>query len=177
MPRKGSDQPLALTRCLPHGTPSSRTLRQLAANLQHAWVATMELGGLPVPESALSWKFVRSSGPGGQNVNKVATAAECRLDLKQSCLPTDVLSRLERLAGSRLNAHGEVVVFCDVHRTQARNRAEARQRLDTMVRAAREVPKIRRPTKVPAGQKQQRREEKRRRSLLKQARQTPKDLV
>ena len=71
-------------------------------------MATVELGGLAVPESALAWKFVRASGPGGQNVNKVSTAVECRLNLAAAGFPPPVRARLEGIAGSRLNSRGEV---------------------------------------------------------------------
>lgn len=138
-------------------------------------MATIELGGLPVPESALAWKFVRASGPGGQNVNKVSTAVECRLDLASAGLPDAVRGRLERLAGSRLNARGEVVVFADGHRTQVRNRMDALERLDALVEEARRVPKPRVPTKPSRAQRTKRREEKKRRGEVKRDRRPPRD--
>ncbi|MCY3812669.1 MAG: alternative ribosome rescue aminoacyl-tRNA hydrolase ArfB [Gammaproteobacteria bacterium] len=135
----------------------------------------VELGGLAVPESALAWKFVRASGPGGQNVNKVSTAVECRLDLAAAALPPSVRARLERVAGSRLNGRGEVVLFTDAHRTQARNRAAALARLDALVAAARQVPKPRVPTKPSKAQRTRRREDKKRRGEVKQSRRPPDD--
>ena len=136
-------------------------------------MATVELGGLAVPESALAWKFVRASGPGGQNVNKVSTAVECRLDLAVAGLPPPVRARLEGIAGSRLNSRGEVVLFADAYRTQARNRAAALERLDALVAAARQVPKARVPTKPSKAQRARRREDKKRRGEVKRNRRPP----
>ena len=138
-------------------------------------MATVELGGLAVPESALAWKFVRASGPGGQNVNKVSTAVECRLDLAAADLPPAVRARVERLAGSRLNARGEIVLFADAYRTQPRNRAAALERLDALVAAARQVPKPRVATKPSRAQKARRREDKKRRGAVKRDRRPPTD--
>ena len=138
-------------------------------------MATIELGGLPVPEAALAWKFVRASGPGGQNVNKVSTAVECRLDLDAADFSPAVRTRLEMLAGSRLNSRGEVVVFADGHRTQVRNRAEALARLDALVAASRRTPKPRLPTRPSRAQRARRRENKKRRGEVKRDRRPPTD--
>lgn len=138
-------------------------------------MATVEIGGFPVPESALTWKFVRASGPGGQNVNKVSTAVECRLDLATAELPPSVRARLEAIAGSRLNARGEIILFADAFRTQARNRAAALERLDALVTAARQVPKPRVATKPSRAQKARRREDKKRRGDVKRSRRPPTD--
>ena len=138
-------------------------------------MATITLGGFAIPEAALTWKFVRSSGPGGQNVNKVATAAECRLNLDSADLPAAVRQRLQALAGSRLTASGEIVLMADDHRTQARNRAAALARLDALFEAARHVPKPRIASKPSAAQKAKRREDKRRRSEVKRERRPPND--
>ena len=138
-------------------------------------MATVELGGLTVPESALAWKFVRASGPGGQNVNKVATAVECRLDLDVAALPPRVRARLEQLAGSRLTTRGDVLLFADGHRTQARNRADALARLDALVAASRQTPKPRVASKPSRGQKARRREDKKRRGDVKKNRRPPAD--
>ena len=136
----------------------------------------ISLGGIDIPEAAISWKFLRSSGPGGQNVNKVATAVECRFNLARAELPTPIRARLEKLAGNRLAASGEVVIFADAQRTQARNRADALARLSTLLEAARQVPKPRIPSKPSAAQKARRREDKQRRSVLKEQRRQPRDV-
>ena len=136
-------------------------------------MATIEIGGVAIPESALTWNFVRASGPGGQNVNKVATAAECRLDLDSAGLDQDVRHRLERLAGSRLTGTGEVLIVAENQRTQARNRADALERLGALIAAAREPPKPRIATKVSATQKAKRRADKRHRGEVKRQRKPP----
>lgn len=136
----------------------------------------ISLGGFDIPEAAITWKFLRSSGPGGQNVNKVATAVECRLNLDRAELPQTTRSRLEKLAGSRLTASGEIVLFADAQRTQARNRADVLARLSTLLEAARQVPKTRIPSKPSATQRAKRREDKQRRSLVKEERRRPRDV-
>lgn len=133
----------------------------------------MELGGLAVPEAAVACRFMRASGPGGQHVNKVSTAVECRLDLNQAGFAPPLRRRLERLAGSRLTAAGEVVLQADGERSQARNRAAALARLGALIAAARQVPKPRIASRPSAAQKAKRLAEKRRRSELKQRRQPP----
>ena len=137
-------------------------------------MATVDCGGLSIPEAALTWKFVRATGPGGQHVNKVSTAAECRLNLNRAVFPPEVRARLERLAGSRLNAAGEVVLFAAEERSQARNRAAALARLAALIEAARRVPKPRVPTKPSAAQKARRRQEKAHRAVTKERRQRPR---
>lgn len=130
----------------------------------------VEIGGIAIPERALGWKFVRASGPGGQNVNKVATAVECRLDLNQAGLDPNLRQRLERLAGNRLAAGGEVVIFAATHRTQGRNREAALARLGALIERARHVPKRRIPTGPSASARAGRLRDKRHRAEVKKTR-------
>jgi ribosome-associated protein len=126
---------------------------------------------ITIDESELSESFVRSSGPGGQNVNKVSSAVQLRFDARRSpSLPNDVALRLMRLAGKRLTKEGVIVIVAQAHRDQARNRAEARERLFALIREAAVKPKPRRPTKVPKAAKRERLESKKHRSDIKRHR-------
>jgi len=121
--------------------------------------------------SELELSFIRSSGPGGQNVNKVSSAVQLRFDVRASpSLPNDVAVRLMRLAGKRLTKEGVIVIIAQAHRDQTRNRAEARARLFDLIRKAAVKPKPRRPTKVPKAQKRARLEGKKHRAEIKRHR-------
>ena len=133
-------------------------------------MAPIDIGGIAIPERALTFKFVRSSGPGGQNVNKVATAAQCRLDLDAAGIGGDLRRRLEKAAGKRLTVVGEIVVSADTHRTQARNRDAALARLAELIEAASREPRPRRPTRPSARARERRLHDKRRRGETKKRR-------
>ena len=115
-------------------------------------------------------RFVRASGPGGQNVNKVATVAELRVDLRKSSLPADVKERLIALAGRRVTASGVLMIVSQVHRSQAQNRAAAHERLLTLLTRAAHPPAKRTRTKPRAGARERRLETKKRTSAVKRAR-------
>ena len=129
---------------------------------------------IQIDESEIEESFVRSSGPGGQNVNKVSSAVQLRFDARNSpSLPDDVRRRLERLAGKRLTNDGVIVLIAQTHRSQERNRAEALQRLVELIRAATVKPKPRTATKPTFASKKRRLESKSRRSKIKSGRRTP----
>jgi ribosome-associated protein len=122
-------------------------------------------------EREIKESFVRASGPGGQNVNKVSSAVELRFNARFSpSLPEDVRQRLMSLAGRRLTLAGEIVIFCQTHRSQERNRDEALSRLVELIRAAAHRPKTRRPTKPGKGAKERRLEKKKGRATTKKLR-------
>ena len=125
---------------------------------------------LSLDEREIEERFVRASGPGGQNVNKLSTAAQLRFDTSKLTLPEDATLRLNRLAGQRMTKGGVIVIHAQRFRTQERNRADAIDRLLELLREAMVRPVPRRATKPTFGSKQRRLEGKKRRSDVKSKR-------
>jgi ribosome-associated protein len=127
--------------------------------------------GLTIPASELSWTAVRSSGPGGQNVNKVASKVELRFSLARSAvLAAPVKARLRAAAGKRVNAEGELCIVSQRSRDQQRNLSDTLEKLRTLVLAALEVPKPRRPTRPTRASQTRRIEQKQRQASKKRLR-------
>jgi len=130
--------------------------------------------GLQVAAEDLEFRTLRSRGPGGQNVNKVASAVQLRFDLESSrALTADIKTRLRRLAGHRLTAEGIIVISSDLHRTQAANRREVLERLQALIERARTVPNRRIATQPSAGSRERRLERKRHQQRIKSLRRAP----
>ena len=129
-----------------------------------------KIGLVEINESALQFKYHLSTGPGGQNVNKVATAVELRFNVEESGLPESLCRRVVEQSKSRLNTVGELVIHANRHRSQKRNKEEALQRLANILETAQTPRKPRIPTRPSARAKQVRLDQKRRTSEKKQAR-------
>ncbi|MBN9051359.1 MAG: aminoacyl-tRNA hydrolase [Rhizobiales bacterium] len=126
---------------------------------------------IALDESELEESFVRSSGPGGQNVNKVSSAVQLRFNVRRSpSLPNDVAIRLMQLAGKRMTKDGVLVIIAQQHRTQERNRADAQDRLLALIREAAVRPQVRRATKPTKASQKRRVEGKKIRSSVKSMR-------
>jgi ribosome-associated protein len=127
---------------------------------------------ISIEEHELEERFVRASGPGGQNVNKLSSAVQLRFDVRHSpSLTPDVRQRLERLAGRRLTRDGVLVIMAQRHRTQERNRQDALDRLKELIQEASIAPTPRRPTRPTRGSKERRLATKKNRSSIKSLRQ------
>ena len=125
---------------------------------------------IAIDEREIDERFVRASGPGGQNVNKVSTAVELRFDVRASTLPADVKERLLVLAGGRMTAEGVLLIDSREHRTQARNREAARQRLIDLIAQAAKRPRKRKATRPGRAARERRLDSKKLRSKVKEMR-------
>jgi ribosome-associated protein len=126
---------------------------------------------IDLDENELEFSFIRASGPGGQNVNKVSSAVRLRFDIRHSpSLPDDVRSRLIRIAGRRVTEQGELIITAQIHRSQERNRQEALDKLIDLIKRAAVPPVPRRPTRPTAGSRKRRLESKIRRGTIKRLR-------
>ncbi len=126
---------------------------------------------IAIPDDELQFRFIRASGPGGQKVNKVATAVQLRFNVRRSpSLPPAVAARLERMAGRRMTSEGDLVIDARRYRTRERNRQDALERLVALIRRAEVAPRPRKKTRPPPKAKEQRLREKRRRGERKRGR-------
>ena len=126
---------------------------------------------LSIEESELDYRFIRAAGPGGQNVNKVASAVQLRFDVAASSLPADVKTRLLKIAAGRINKDGILIIHARQYRTQDQNRFDAEERLAALVRQALVKPKVRKATKPSITAKARRAAEKKHRGQIKRWRQ------
>ncbi len=129
-----------------------------------------------IPPEEVTFEFFRSSGPGGQNVNKVATAVRLRFELASASLPDEVRARLSRLAGTRLTAEGALIIEAQRFRTQERNQQDALDRLNALVARAWQPPKPRKPTKPGKAAVERRLQAKKRRGDVKRQRKSGIDV-
>jgi ribosome-associated protein len=126
---------------------------------------------IAIPDEELEWKFIRSSGPGGQNVNKVASAVQLRFLLPQNTrVPVGARNRLRRIAGQKINDDGTILINARSERSQEQNRREALDRLEELIRTALVEPKVRKKTRPTKASKERRIDSKKRRSTTKQGR-------
>ena len=128
---------------------------------------------ISLDEKDLEWRFIRSSGPGGQKVNKIATAVQLRFNVKNSALPVEVKDRLILFAGNRINHEGELVITGRRFRTQNRNREDALSRLLHFIELASYRPRVRKKTNIPKAMREKRLTDKRKRSQTKYQRRSP----
>jgi len=130
---------------------------------------------IAIDDREIDERFVRASGPGGQNVNKVATAVELRFDVRSSSMPSDVKDRLLALAANRITADGVLLIDSREHRTQARNREAARERLVALIAQAAKKPRRRKATRPRPAAREKRLESKKLRGRVKVLRRTQSD--
>jgi ribosome-associated protein len=125
-----------------------------------------------IEENELQYAFIRASGPGGQNVNKVATAVQLRFNVDHSSLPVEAKERLHRLAANKITGEGELLIEAKRYRTQEQNREDALNRLVELLKRAFEKPRTRRKSKPTAASKEKRLQEKKQRGEVKKLRQS-----